>query len=227
MTAQRKTEIVAVIVGLLFAAVFARGWFLEREARTTAERQVAVDQQKIADAQLAIHDRDAAAARTNAALLLQAAAIRTPAQAVRIIQEHFTAPAGSTAVAPVEVSKADLPVAVQSKLPDSPGYTILTDLQAEDVARNQLSCDAARNDVKTCKADLADTQTQLTAAKDEARTWEAAAKGGTKWQRFGRVLKFVGCAGAGAAAGEFVDHSARASAIGGAAAVAGCSLFKP
>ena len=227
MTAQRKVEIVAAVIVLALAAVFLRGWVLEREARTSAEKQAAVDQQKIADAQVAIHDRDAVSARIDAALQQQAAAIKTPAQAVRIIQEHFTSPAGSTAAAPVEVSKADLPAAVQAKLPDAPGYAVLTDMQAADIARSQLSCDIARNDATTCKADLVDTQTQLTAAKDEARTWEAAAKGGTKWQRFGRVLKFVGCAGAGAAAGEFVDHSARAAAIGGAAAVAGCSLFKP
>ena len=222
LTTTEKLGLCVAIFSLACSCVLFRGYLSERDATNDAAARAKVDEKQIGADQQAIKTRDTAAADLRKQLTAQAAAVTTPQAAAKIIVRYL--PAGTSQ--PVKtISRAEMPAAVQAKLPDSPSYTMLTNTQAEDVAKNELVCEADRNDLNTCKADTVTLRAEIAAKTDEAAHWESAAKTGTKWQRFGRVLKFVGCAGAGAAAGQVIDHSAKAAAIGGAAGVSVCSLF--
>jgi hypothetical protein len=105
---------------------------------------------------------------------------------------------------------------------------VFTADQAKDVAQNDLQCDADRNSLKGCVADRIDLASELGLEKRATATWEAAAKGGTKWQRFGRVLKTTACAaGGGFAAAQFAPQANRGAYAGAGAAggVVICSIF--
>jgi hypothetical protein len=227
MTTQRKIEILGVLVLALVAAAFLASWIQEREARIKAEATQAADEKVISVTADAIKSRDALAAQYTAALAKQAAAVQTPQQAAQVIERYLPAPAGAPAAPIVTVDRAQLTPSQQQALPNAPSYGVLTNTQLEDVAKEELACDAAKTNLTACQADEADLHTEIAAKTNEASSWEAAAKGGTKWQRFGRALKCAGFSGAGAGVGAVADksHPAEGSVIGAAAGVIGCLLF--
>ena len=232
MTEQRKWEIFGFVAVLMIGAIFCRGWQLEREARTTAEAAAAAQQRIIAQQAEAIAARDAANQTYVQGLTSAARAIQTPAQAAQVIVRYLpAAPAGDGAPAQPQsiatVARADLPAATQQQLPPAASYGILTDSQLQQVARNDLACDAAQHSLTTCQADKLDQAAQLDASQKETAAWKTAAQGGTRFQRFMRVAKFVGCAGLGAGAGAIADKKSPAlgAPIGAAAGVTVCSIF--
>ena len=228
MTREHKITLVVGIAALLLAGVFLRGWLLERKARNQAEAVTAAQEKVIASAQQAIVVRDAVAAQKDKILEAQSAAMQTPQQAVQVITRYLPAPTGAPASpGPVVIAKADLSPAAQKDVPDSPSYTIFTQAQTLAQAKADLACTVTQNDLSTCKADLADRQTQLTAKTAESTSWENAAKGGTKFHRFLGIGKKVLCGAAGAYVGAKVDKTspATAAAIGSAAGITTCSLF--
>ena len=228
MTTQRRFELITAAVVLAFALCFLRGWMLSRDAAIRADARAQADEQTVATAQQAIRDRDALAAQYNATLSAQASAIRTPQQAAQVILRYLPpAPAGQPAQPPiVTIDRSTLPPDVQKQYPDAPQLALVAPTQLQQLAKDELACDATRHDLATCRADTHDLHLELDAKTDEAATWQAAAKGGTKWQRFGRVLKAVGCAAGGAGVGALASkQDPRGAAIGAGAGVAACSLF--
>lgn len=225
MTTARRLEILGA---LLAVAIFFVCWQREREARIRAEVQTQADEKLVQAKDAAIHDRDALDAQYAAALSHQSDAVKTPQQAAQVILRYLPAPAGQAAPASIpEVPRAALSPEVQKTLPDAPSFSLLTPAQIQQVARDELACDATRHSLTTCQQDAVDLKAQVALKTDEAHTWETAAKGGTKLQRFGRVLKGVACAGAGATLGALASQKnpITGAAIGAGAGVAGCSLF--
>jgi len=225
VTTARKLEIFGAI---LMVAVFFACWQREREARIRAEVQSQADEKLVQTRDAAMKDRDALDAQYAAALSRQAAAVQTPQQAAQVILRYLPAPAGQSAPATIpEVQRAALSPEVQKTLPDAPSFSLLTPAQIQQVARDELACDATRHSLTACQQDAVDLKAKVALKADEAKTWETAAKGGTKLQRFGRVLKSVACAGAGAGLGALVSRKnpMTGAAIGAGVGVAGCSLF--
>lgn len=234
MTLRTKIEIVAGVVVFLALAVFAVEAIRQHDRTVQAEASSAADQKIAAAAQASIVARDAQQATVDKTAVQQAAAVKTPQQAVQIIEHYLPAPVvipGQPTPAPAAiplVQTKDLPASVQAELPNAPGQlALLTPDQLQSIARADIACTATASDLSTCAKDKADLQTQLKAANDRANTWEAAAKGGTKFHRFLKAAERAGCSAVGSAAGSIVDknHPTRDAAIGAAAGSAICSLF--
>ena len=231
-----KLEAAVILGSLTIGALLAIGWERDHQRMLRAEA-VAQERQKGIDARdRTIRTRDASAKTYDAAIDKQAAAIKTPQQAVQVIVRylHDQAPAGSPAAAsaqaqaaPVTVDRAQLSPELQKELPDSPHATLFTDDQVEQLGKDALVCDKATHDLVTCRADAKDLRANVAAEQANAATWKAAARGGTRLQRLARVVKYVACAGAGAAAGQYIDKQSPAAgaAIGSAAAVSTCAIF--
>ena len=232
MTSIHKLEAVVILGLLLLAVAFRVGWERDQHRLDVAQ---AVDTQKSKQIELlsqAIVMRDGQANAYAAQIDQQELTLRTPQQATTVIRQYLKAdaPAGSAAavqltVAPVTFEPADLTPAQRNLLPDSPSYTTFTEAQTIQLGKDELACDATRHQLTACTADVKDLTSSLADETTVANTWKAAAKGGSKWQRFGHAAKLVGCAAAGAGAVSFLKPSPQSAAIGGAGAVALCSAF--
>jgi hypothetical protein len=225
VTTQRKFEIGGAAGLAVLMLLFAVSWLRAREDNIRAAANAAADAKVVAASQQAIVSRDALATQYANSLTAKSATITTPAAAVQVIEHYLPAAIAQQPIAVVKTT--DLPADVQKELPVSPSFAMLTPDQVQQVAKDELACDATQNTLTACKADIGSMQTQLKATSDEAAQWKTAAKGGTKWQRFGRIMKSVACAGAGAGAGALVDkqNAGIGAAIGGAGGVAACSMF--
>lgn len=232
MTSARKLDIGLFLAVAITACLFVVGWIHEREQRIRAEASQQANDKIIAADQVAIHSRDTAAAQSTAALAAQAAAIHTSQQAAQVIVRYLPAPAaapGQPVVTPSipTVERAQLPAALQAELPPAPSYGILTQDQLVNQAKQDLACDATGIQLSACQKDQVDLRGELSAETASAHRWEAAAKGGTKLQRFFHVAKLIGCAGAGAGIGALAGQKSPAigAAVGAGAGVTACSLF--
>lgn len=233
MTSARKIEITLFLVAVVLGAIFLKGWILEREARIRAEATQQAGAKTIAADQVAIKYRDSQAEKQSADLARQATAIVTPQQASQVIVRYLPMPQAAVGQpqvtqAPVPiVQKEDFSAAEQAKLPSAPAYGILTQQQLVDQAKNDLACQAQAGQLAACQSDKTDLAGEITAETATANAWQAAAKGGTKWQRFSHALKLVGCAGAGAGVGALAGRKSPAigATFGAAAGVSACSIF--
>lgn len=91
----------------------------------------------------------------------------------------------------------------------------------QDMEIKHQECDT---NLSACAADkiLAASQfKEMTADRDN---WKDTAKGGSKWTRFVKGLKVVGCAGGGAALGSLMGKT-KGAAIGAVAAGSACQVF--
>jgi hypothetical protein len=214
---------------LLFVGWFAYGLVVEHDLRVKAEAATAADAQVIAAKDQAIAATNAAAATANAALQHQSQALKTPQQAIQVIEHYLPAPAaGAPAPAPIQVvPKASLPAADQTGLPDAPDVALVPTDTLTALARQQLACQQTGNSLTACQQELADETAKYNAEVATAKTWETAAKGGTKFHRILRVARQAACSAVGAGAGKLVDtqHGAQGAALGAAAGVIVCSLF--
>lgn len=224
MTNQRKLEIGLAVVVTLAAAVFLHGWLQAREANNNAEVHSQVLEQTVAEKNHDLEARDAHLAAYLDKVDQQVAALKTPQQAVKVIELHVPTPAGQE---PIIIQRSDLSAKVQAETPDSPGYALMTSDEVQAIAKDQLKCEADRNALLTCKADATDLREIISAKDREVQLWKTAASGGSKWQRFGRVLKSVGCGAGGAALGSVVTRGNQptGAAVGAAGGVVACSLF--
>lgn len=216
MTTSRKIEIgIALLVALLLVSAYIR----EREARVTAEAVVAAK----SDAQ---KERDTQTAAAIADLKKQMDAIKSAPQAAQVIERYIATPptVGGPALKTVDpvtvVEQGDLKGSkAYDELPSAPDTAqrvILTDAQAQTIAKQQIACDAAQKSLTACSADLVD-QKQATAAAVKAL------KGGTWIQRVKRVVVPVACAAGGAFMGGYFKGS-QGAAIGAAGAGAACAI---
>ena len=184
------------------------------EATSQAEKRV----QESADARIA--ERDKIFLTEIASLKAENSQIRTQQQAVRVIEKYIP-----TAAPAVQVTKDDIKPVTAAKLPDSPGYTIRTEAQEIELAKNINQCQQDKAGLTNCEANKADLTAKLDSAKRERDEWQKAARGGSKWKRLGKSLKVLGCAGAGAALGGLSKRPAPGAAVGAVAGGALCSVF--
>ncbi len=171
---------------------------------------VATVQQRANDVAKAVDDkniamRDARQAEYTKAISAQQARVRTSAQAVTII-DHYVPPATPQA-GPVVIAKADMPAAIEAKLPDAPSYVVTTQDQSIGIGKKLLQGDADASALATCQLDLTDTRDKVIRSEQDAATWERAAKGGSKWTRIKSAGKYLVIGAAtGAAAAYVVTH---------------------
>lgn len=105
-------------------------------------------------------------------------------------------------------------------LPDSPVPQLVV---TGDAQKNLQAIQDMEIAHLKCNNDLGACTKERNQWKMNSENWETTAKGGSKTHRFFKVLKVVGCAGGGAAAGSFFKW--KGAAIGGAAGAATCSIF--
>ena len=228
MPTARRIEIFGFLLVLCFIGLFARGWRDERVARNRAEVVASAQQKLIAQKQTEIDARDAAAATFSRQTLARRANLSTLPQAVKAIEQTLPETDPGFASEPIlTVHRGDLSDAIRASLPPAPDYAILTPIQTVAIAKDELACSVAQNDLQACKSDRFDLAAQVRSAQVESDAWKSAAKGGSKWHRFGRAIKLVGCAAGGAAGGALLSRSSptTGAAIGSAAAATACQMF--
>ena len=227
ISTRSKIELFAAVlmVGLLVCAI--RGWQLQREDAIATQANVEVQNKIIADHDAEIQNRDIADRNFSEQIQAQIDALKTQKQSIHVIEHYLPATPGQPAATVATVQRADLPPATQAELPEAPAYTILTPDQTSDIAKRDLQCDADRHSLTACQQDAVDLDAKFQDAEKQVADYRALAKGGTKLQRFGRILKYSACAAAGAYVGSKIpgQNNSGPAAIGAGAGVAACSMF--
>lgn len=232
MTRIHKLEATVILALLLFAGVLAAGWVRDRHRMAVAEAVAHERGQQIAQREQDIEARDHKAADYDKLLRGEADILKTAPQATKVITRYLaaTAPAGTPAslslsLSPVTVEPAQLSATLQAELPPSPTYTVFTEGQTVQLAKDELACDATRHTLAACTADKADLDRSLVDERAISASWEAAAKGGSRWARIRHAAKLAACAAAGAGVASQIKLSPSSTAAAGAGAVGLCSLF--
>jgi hypothetical protein len=189
-----------VYAALIYCVVFlAKNYLNEAVLRARAE----------AKSESAKEIQEAAKAKESAAkkeIVIERESAHSDAELIGLLNRHvFT-----------EVPLAPTPK-LPDALPDAPSAT-LNRVQLEGLADYQASC-------RTCEVERESLKTQLSAEVEKSKAWERAAKGGSKWRRFGKAMKVIGCAAGGGALGSLSRQPAAGAAIGSASAAAVCSIF--
>lgn len=187
---------VAIAVCVVFAG---RVWLQEHDARLTADQTVKAAQVQIDGLQKQKDTVEATASAAIAALKKQAAAVRTPAQAIPEIPK---------------VAARDLQ---PEALPNAPDKVAV---QAVPLYQELNECKQDTADLAACSAKL-DIQEKITAEKDTQITALKQKPG--FFHRLGRAVKTTACAGIGGGLGSV--KGGKGAAIGAAGGAAICQLF--
>jgi hypothetical protein len=196
------TKVALAVAGLAVGALAVSGYIGERERRikaeTVAETQQAVQKgltQQIADLQKQMADRDAAYQEQLKVLDSRFQAAASPAQIAQLIGQ---------------VMGLKQPIQIVQPLPtkENPNPAPIATVSLEDAPQVKAyvqECETCKLQLPKLQADLADTKTKLdlqikttTSVQTDLNAANEALKGGTKWQRFKKALKYLGI---GAAAG--------------------------
>lgn len=226
MTISKKMAIIIGLVLVLLFGILCKIAWEQHAAIASADKVSKSDQDKIDDFTDRISKRSASDIQQQAVAVEQQAAVKTSADAVKVITKYVPVPtiAPDQPSASFVVDKEDFTPAVAMKIPDSPSYVVQTQEQSVLVAKDLIACEADRQSLNVCKANMTDMTSALAVQKQQVETWKAAAKGGTKTQRFMKVLKCAGFAGVGAAGGALTKQPLWAG-VGATAGVAACQLF--
>ncbi len=193
------------VAGLGLGALAVSGYIKEREravkAETVAETQAQVQKQltgQIADLQKQMTDRDALYQQQLQSLQTKLGQATTPTQIAQLVSQlmGLKEPIQITTPLPTSQNPNPSPIA-QISLEDAPQFKAYVQ-----------TCEECKLNLTKTQADLADrakqaelAQQQIESIKAERDSWKVAAKGGTKWQRFKKAIKYLGIgAGIGAAA---------------------------
>jgi hypothetical protein len=226
MTISKKMAVIVGIVLVLLFGILCKIAYEQHKAIASADQVSKADQDKIDDFNLRISKRSADDLQQRVIAEQQQTKVKTSADAVKIITKYVPVPTLSLdqpSAAFVVDKQAFTPEEAQ-KLPESPNYVVQTEEQSTLVAKELIACQADRQTLNSCKANMADMASAAALQKQQVDTWKAAAKGGTKTQRFLKVLKCAGFAGVGAAGGAFTKQPLWAG-VGATAGVAACQLF--
>lgn len=230
MTTREKLITAAAIFLLLLVVFFAYEKktsdlaLAKSESEKVAQVQVIESNAKVIEASR--QDQVHTAAVLDAALATinhQRTIIVTPQQAAQAL--------------PSIVPNLPTPVQIQNvpATPTAPATQNLIIPQADIPAFQayKLNCDESNARLLACVKDKEDLQTQLTATAAQfhaeelsAASWEATAKGGTFWHRFGEGIKHSGCGMAGGGAGVKTAQSSTPmnGVIAGVSVTGGCEL---
>lgn len=226
MTISKKTAVIAGSVVLLLLGIMAKISWDQHVAIAAASKISSDDQKKVAFYNDLIAKRDAADIQQQALSVEQQAKVKTSSDAVKVITKYVPVPtvAPDQPAAAFVVDKEAFTPEEAKQLPESPAYVVQTQDQSVLVAKQLIACEADRRSLDSCKANVGDLNSALDVEKHNSQTWEKAAKGGTKTQRFMKFLKCAGFAGVGAAGGAFTKQPLWAG-VGAGAGVAACQLF--
>lgn len=182
----RLHKIYLAIVAVLVLGVL---WLAHAHSVTLAraeEAQKATDKVLAAKDQ-ALLDRDKAFQDLRADLLRQIADIKTAKQAVTVLQPIVQ---GAGQIAPQQVTKADLPPAVQAQLPGDAGthYTLFTDPQMVLLGQREKTCQLTESGLTKCEADKADMQAKIDSLTAANANWQRVGAVGP-WMAFAGVTK--------------------------------------
>jgi hypothetical protein len=192
-------------------------WVQEKIANVKAQAIEDAQKQVQAEAQKRIDDREKQFDMERKQLLDKIKAVKTPQQAITALPSVVELPK------PIEMLP-DAPSANGGSGQVSGGAVIPTE-SIKPLFDRLATCKLTESGLTQCQADKKDMQIQLDAANVEAHQWKLAAKGGTKWHKFGKALKVIACAGGGAAIGSFSQQKQMGAAIGAAGGAAVCSIF--
>lgn len=226
MTISKKAAImIGVIIALLFGIV-CKIAYEQHQAIAAADKSSNEDQAKIDDFTTRISKRSATDIQQQAISVKEQAAVKTSADAVKVITKYVPVPTMTPdqPEAAFVVDKDAFTPDEALKLPASPTYVVQTQDQSTLVAKELIACEADRESLNSCKANMVDMTSAMAVQKQQVETWKAAAKGGTKTQRFLKVLKCAGFAGVGAAGGALTKQPLWAG-VGAGAGVTACQLF--
>lgn len=193
-----------VVIGVVLLA--GRLWLQEHDARLRADAQVKAAQSTIDTLKQQQTEVSNAAKSQVIVLQKEAAAVQTPAQAVKAL------------AAPVpELQPVSAPLNTEV-LPDAPDRV---SVEALPLYQTLNSCKQDAINLGACSKEL-DFQNQIDAQKDVQIT--ALKKKPGFFHRLGRAAKIIGCAGAGGALGG-LTKSPSGAAIGAAAGAGICQAF--
>lgn len=226
MTITTKIHIAAYSVLAAGVITFAAFWIQDSISHARAQAKVEAQQQIMDATDKRMNDRAAEFKAEMEVLKQSIDKVKTPDQAIRYIHDNVPA------LATVQQAK-DMPVS----LPNAPvpqGMRTVTVHDDDAIVPSAKLIESAelvnkcQQDTKgflKCQQDVTDTQTKLDLAIKQRDEWKVAAKGGSKWHRFGKALKVIGCAGGGAAIGSLSQQKQMGAAIGAAAGAGICSVL--
>jgi hypothetical protein len=198
--------IVAISVLLIGLAIAMVSWKQASVDHAIAATKSEANQKTIDQNQSEIQRRKAEQDERDKRFDDQISQLRTMVQARQALQPIIM----QQPIPTQQVTRAELPAAVQQQLPDAPlstKYSLLSDDQVIAIAKNKLACDKVSADLQTCSQDKTTLQSSLKTAQSDAETWKKEAKGGGTWLRFKRAGKwFLIGAGAGASVYAATHH---------------------
>lgn len=193
---------IVIAVAIVFGA---RAYLSEHDARLRADMQYKAAETTIS----ALEQQQKTVAHTATvkvkALQKEAATIKTPVDAVKVLTSPGVA----------QIAKEPLSIAA---LPDAPDRV---SVQALPLYRDLNACQQSTAELAACTQEL-DIQKQITGEKDSQITALKQKPG--FFHRLFRAAKVIGCAGAGAAAGS-LSKNPMGAAIGAAAGAGVCQAF--
>lgn len=192
MTLRTKAEILAGIVFLALAFLYAKEWLSKHDALIQAQTQIQSDQQASQKIDAALKQRDEQYQKDIQAI--QDAMRKLPSASSAQIAEN--APKHIDLPAPIIISDANT-------TKPSIGSAIVPAEDIKPLAQAVLDGEKCKLDLAKCTGDLGDWQRKYELADDEGKKWQQAAKGGSVWQRVKHDAVIIGItAGAAYVAGR-------------------------
>lgn len=204
--------------------------------RQRAAQEYATTSSKMRDATIAARTADQTArnaelAAAMAPLQARIAQLDTALKAATVMQEHAKLTAYGERPAPVVIERAkaekvmppaDIPTPQDA---EDNKVVLMTGDFAQDIAKQQLTCDLTTKRLDACVKDLADEAAKGEQQRLKAEEYAKALKGGTTFQRIAHEGKLIGCTGAGAAVGGYTKGW-QGAAIGAVAAGLVCAIAR-
>jgi hypothetical protein len=182
ITLRAKIE-AAIVLAILVGGVLAfRTWLSEHDLRVHAEEHTKAQEQVIAAIDEREKQREQILKDALAQIAASKAAVQTPQQVIHEIPQYLPplpTPIRVTTPAPTADNPKPKPVVTIPPEDLKPLYDFAAD------------CKACALKYADAQKTIADDQAKLKGKDDEVETWKAAAKGGTKWQRFTRAAKWI------------------------------------
>jgi hypothetical protein len=228
MSRRTVIEVACGILALIVLIMVVEQWGNDKSllavanaAKVNAALTIKQQQTVIDNLEKGIKERDAAA-QVEVAKYEPARHVKTAKEAVAVLPELITLPEQ-----PKEVT--DLPNAPSVfKVGDfvwTPAAMIVNTQRLAECKQHDVLLAACQVDTKDLRGELVASKLKFDAEVEVAKNFEVAAKGGTKVHRVLKVLKPVGCAAAGAAAGSLYKNKTIGASVGAGAGGIFCALF--
>lgn len=225
MTTSTKLHIAAYSAAALLIIIFVAGWIQEHIATERAQAKADAQQMLIDNAEKRMKQRETDFQAGMDSLRAQIAAVKTPEQAIRYIHDAVPALANVQQARdlPATIPNAPVPQGMRTVTVHDDD-AIVPSAQLLESAKLVNACQQDKAGFAKCQGDAVDVQGKLAATEKERDAWKVAAKGGTKWQRFGKAVKCVAFSGGGAGLGAMLGGKSGA-VIGGGAGSAACFIW--